>query len=171
VVCSRAIMDPRERRCTHDAVSAVFSDADLVTLILAGNIGPSGFAAASLVCKAWLSVCRTDERVLRGAAAYQGALTKFAFVQLFAVSPRVADALPRTSHARWRGGRYFLYHTAAVDAVLGAGGMTGWRRRLQSRAEENGTGSRKRATVRSQRSCLRHCSQQEERLRARACCV
>ena len=82
---------------THAVMRDVVCDLDLVAHILAGNIGPSAFVAASLVCKGWLSVCRTDERVLRGAAQYQGGLTKGTLIKLFAISSCVADALPRTS--------------------------------------------------------------------------
>ena len=108
---------------TRIAIDAVVSDVNLVALILAGNVGPSGFVAASLVCKAWLSVCREDERVLRGLAAYHGGLTKGVFVKLFAISSQEADALPRAKHLRFGGGHYFLYRADAVDAVLAVGGI------------------------------------------------
>ena len=122
-------------RRAHIAIDAVVSDVDLVALILAGNIGPSGFAAASLVCKAWLSVCREDERVLRGVATYQGGLTKGAFMKLFAITSKEADGLPRSSHKRWGGGSYFHYRGDAVEAVLAGGGIKEWQKRLRFRGE------------------------------------
>ena len=36
------------------------------------------------MCKTWLRVCRSDERVLRGVAGYQDGLTKSGFMKLFA---------------------------------------------------------------------------------------
>ena len=110
-------MGANKRMRTHAVMRDVLSDLDLVAHILAGNIGPSAFVAASLVSKGWLSVCRTDERVLRGAAQYQGGLTKGTLIKLFAISSCVADALPRTSHARYGGGTYFLYGEAAINAL------------------------------------------------------
>ena len=158
-----ADMNANQGHRTRIAIDAVVSDVDLVALILAGNIGPSGFAAASLVCKAWLSVCREDERVLRGVAAYQGGLTKGVFMKLFAVSSREADALPRAKCLRFGGGHYFLYNADAVDAILAAGGINTWRDRLRHRAANP-------CIVRwpSQLGCIRQSSQQEERLRAKA---
>ena len=65
-------MNANQGQRTRIAIDAVVSDVNLVALILAGSIGPSGFVAASLVCKAWLSVCREDERMLGGLAGYHG---------------------------------------------------------------------------------------------------
>ena len=143
------------------AIDAVVSDVNLVALILAGNIGPSGFAAASLVCRAWLSVCREEERVVRGVAAYQGGLTKGVFMKLLAVSSQEADALPRAKRLRFFGGHYFLYRVDAVDAVLAAGGIKAWRGRLRVRGKGPCI-----ARWPSQQSDVRLSSQQEERLRA-----
>ena len=117
------------------AVDAVVSDDDLVALILSQGVGPTSFAAASLVCKSWLRACRSDERVLRGVARYQGGLTKGAFMKLFAITSKEADALPHSLHKRYGGGTYFLYRDNAVDAVLSVGGMEEWQRRLHLRAE------------------------------------
>ena len=125
-----------KRQRTRLAVSGVVSNPDIVALILADSIGPSTFAIASLVCKVWLSVCRTNEAVLRGVALYQGGLTKSIFTKLFAVAPREADVLPRTTHKRYGGGTYFLYGEDAVNVVLAAGGLHEWRRRLRLRAQD-----------------------------------
>ena len=156
-------MGANKRMRTHAVMRDVLSDLDLVAHILAGNIGPSAFVAASLVCKGWLSVCRKDERVLRGAAQYQGGLAKGTLIKLFAISSCVADALPRTSRARYGGGTYFLYGEAAINAILENGGMKEWQKRLRSRAEtpcithwSKGHGSTRRVFL------------QEERLHARA---
>ena len=119
---------------TRAAIDAVVSDGDLMALILSQGLGPASFTAASLVCKVWLSVCRSDERVLRGVALYQGGLTKGAFMKLFALTSKEADALPRSSHMRYGGGCYFLYRGDAVDAVLAAGGIKEWQKRLRFRA-------------------------------------
>lgn len=116
-------------------MDAVVSDDDLVALILSHGIGPASFTAASLVCKSWLRVCRSDERVLRGVALYQGGLTKGAFMKLFAITSKEADGLPRSSHKRLGGGSYFLYRSNAVDAILAAGGIKEWRKRLLFRGE------------------------------------
>ena len=123
------------RRRTRATVDEVVSDDDLVALILSHGMGPTTFTAASLVCKTWLRVCRSDERVLRGVALYQGGLTKGAFMKLFAVTSKEADAMPRSSHRRYGGGSYFLYRADAVDSVLAAGGIKEWRKRLKLRAE------------------------------------
>ena len=144
------------------AITDVVSDPDLISLILIGNVGPTTFATASLVSKAWRSVCMTDERILRSVAWYQGGLTKGVFTKLFAVPSSGADNLPRTSHRRYAGGIYFLYHETAVDAVLKCGGMERWRERLRLQA------NRPRA-----RRCLKNFKsvhsvfQQEERLHLR----
>jgi hypothetical protein len=79
----------------------VLADADLVGVILAGNVGPSSFAAVSCVCRTWATVCKTDERVVRGAALYTGGLTKSALMNLFAISSQEADGLPRSTHKLW----------------------------------------------------------------------
>ena len=156
-------MGANKRMRTHAVMRDVLSDLDLVAHILAGNIGPSAFVAASLVSKGWLSVCRTDERVLRGAAQYQGGLTKGTLSKLFAISSCVADALPRSSHARYGGGTYFLYREAAVNALLANGGMKEWRKRLRSRAETPCIAHWPKGHY-----SIRHVFQQEERLHARA---
>ena len=140
-------------------VDAVVSDPDLVAIILAGNVGPSTFVAAGLVCRAWLSACRTDERVLRSVALYQGGLTKGAFMKLFAVSPREADLLPRSSHKRLGGGTYYLYRSDAVDAVLAGGGIKDWRMRLKLRGVRPCT-----AVWQAQPDCFHRNSRLEERL-------
>ena len=157
-------MGANKRMRTHAVMRDVLSDLDLIAHILAGSIGPSAFVAATLVSKGWLSVCRTDERVLRGAALYQGGLTKGTLIKLFAISSCVADALPRTSHARYGGGTYFLYREDAINAILANGGMKEWQKRLRSRGAET--------------PCITHWSKghdstrrvfrQEERLHARA---
>lgn len=121
-------------RRTQVARDTVCSEPDLVALILRGNVGMSTFESASLVCKAWLGVCRGDEGLLRGVALYTEGLTKGAFLKLFAVSSSEAAALPHTSHKRYGGGSYFLYRQPAVDAVLARdGAMAAWRERLRRR--------------------------------------
>lgn len=150
---------------TQAAMEAVVSDTDLVSLILAGNVGPLAFAAAGCVSKTWLSVCRSDERVLRAVAKYQGALTKSALVKLFVVSSREADDLPRTSHKRHGGGMYFLYQSDAIDALLANGGMKSWQNRRLRRAREPGI----RAWW-EERALFNRAVWQEERLHARAMC-
>jgi hypothetical protein len=157
---------------TRAVVDAVVSDVDLVAIILAGNVGPSSFVAASLVCKSWLQACRDDGRVLRGAALYQSGLTKCSFMKLFAISSHEADLLPRSSHTRFGGGTYFLYRSDAVDAVLAAGGFKGWHRRLKLR------GARPSTTLwQKQLDCFRRNFSLEERIhrteasRRRALCL
>lgn len=149
------------------AVDRVVSDPDLVALILRENIGVSAFGSASLVCRVWLQVCRSDVRLLRGVALYTDGLTKGAFMKLFAVSSSAADALPRTTHKRYGGGTYYLYRQDAVDAILAdGGGMAAWRDRLRARAASP------QCVVwpfgPDQPPSLRGMSGQEERLRARA---
>jgi hypothetical protein len=147
----------------YHCMSDVLTNPDLVGKILAGNIGPSAFAAASLVSKGWSSVCRADERVLRGVARYQGGVTKTVLMRLFAVSPHEADTLPRTSHKRYGGGTYFLYSEAAIDAILAYGGIQEWQKRLRSR------GASPCLTRRQlQPSDVRRAFQREERLHTRA---
>lgn len=132
-----AARDLQRRRNTRVAISAVVNNVDLLSIIMCGNTGPSGLNAASLVCKTWLSVCRTDERVLRSVALYQGGVTKSVFMQLFAVTSKQADDLPRTKHSRFGSGAqyYYLYREVAVDAVLAAGGMPALRERLRLRGD------------------------------------
>jgi hypothetical protein len=132
-------------------VGEVLSNRDLLALILGGRIGPSTFAIVSLVCKTWLSVCRSDERVLRGVAQYQGGLTKTLFTKLFCVSPLQADGLPRTSHRRFGGGFYYLYDEEAVSAVLQKDGMEGWRLRLGCRARRASSASKKESSAKGVR--------------------
>ena len=164
--------DPRleswfARRRRREAVTAaVLSNADLVACILRGNVGPSTFAAASAVSRAWLQACRADEGVLRSVALYQGGLTKAALMRLFALSSCEADALPHTSHARHGGGCFFLYREPAVDALLGAAGMEAWRCRLRARAQSQWTP--RLAWPLPTRQPRRAPWQEEERLHARA---
>ena len=105
-------------------VHSVMSSQDLVSLILCGTVGPSAFVAASGVCKLWHRVCRTDALVLKLVALYQGGVTRSVFCGLFALTAREAQH-PRFQHTRhtrrWRGGVYYLYGLAAVDAVLALG--------------------------------------------------
>ena len=114
-------------------MAEVLSNTDLVACILQFNVGPSTFAATSAVSRVWLQACRSDEGVLRSVALYQGGMTKAALMRLFALPSHDADALPRTSHARHGGGRFFLYREPAVDVLLGAAGMEAWRYRLRAR--------------------------------------
>ena len=126
-------MDARRWRKRELVMEAVCSDPDLVALILRGNVGTSTVSNASLVCKAWLGVCRSDEGVLRGAALHRG-LTKAAFMKLFAVPPSVAASLPHAVYFRRAGGYYFQYWEEAVDMVLaGPDAMAAWRERLRAR--------------------------------------
>ena len=116
------------------AIDTVVSDHDLMSVILRGPMGMTGFERVQMVCKVWLGVCRSDAVLLRGVALYTGGLTKGAFMKLFAVSPAAADELPRTTHKRYGGGSYYLYRQDAVDAVLAAdGAMAAWRERLRLR--------------------------------------
>jgi hypothetical protein len=128
----RAYVARRRRRVA--ATNAALSNPDIVACILRGNVGPSTFAVASEVCRAWLAVCRSDATVLRDVAMFQGGLTKAKLKHLFAISDRAADALPRTLHARHGGDTYQLYRAPAVDKLLGADGMAAWRLRLRERA-------------------------------------
>jgi hypothetical protein len=155
-------MSANKRARTHATMRDVLTNLDLVGKILVGNIGPSAFAAASLVSKCWLSVCRTDEGVLQGVAQYQGGVTKTTLMRLFAVSPHEADTLPRTSHKRYGGGSYYLYGGAAIDAILANGGMKEWQKRLRSRGASPCLTRRQ-----PQSSDIRRAFQQEERLHAR----
>jgi hypothetical protein len=136
------------RQRTLAVIEAVLSDTDLVASILTSALGPSGFDAACLVCKTWLNACRSDERVLRGVALYQGGLTKSAFMKLFAVT--------------YGGGSYYLYRKDAVDAILANGGLKTWQRRLRLRAENPAI-----YVWPSQRSCPLRKFLREERLHAR----
>ena len=131
---SQRVTHPQKRYRASEAVDLVLSDVDLIAYILTGTLGPSTFNAATLVCKAWHSVCRNDERVLRSASVYTGGLTKSALIRLFAISSKQADALPRTQHVRFGGGTYFLYREGAVDAILADGGMGRLRERFSARA-------------------------------------
>ena len=117
-----------QRRARRAAIDAILSDPDMVVYVLKGNVGPSTFSTASLVCKTWRSACLADEALLRAVAEYQGALTKTAFVRLFAVSWRDVAKLPHEQYAR-----YALFGPAAVDAALAAG-LEAWRQRLRARA-------------------------------------
>jgi hypothetical protein len=160
-----SMLSDRPRRVSM-TVAHVVSDPDLVCLILRGNVGVSAFGSASLVCKVWLHVCRSDMRLLRGVALYTDGLTKGAFMKLFAVSSSAADALPRTTHKRYGGGNYFLYRQDAVDAILADGGMASWHHRMRTRAASS------QFVVwpfrPAQPPSVRGTSGQEERLRARA---
>lgn len=133
-------------RCgRHAATSAVLFDENLLGAILEGNIGPSGFAAVALVCRAWRDLCRTNERLLRAVALYTGGLTRTLFTCLLVVSKTLADALPRETGLRRGGGEYHLYGAPAVDTVLREhGGIRGWCERLR----ERGRSDARRAQVR-----------------------
>ena len=163
---SKAEWSRRDR--TLEAIQTVVSDTDLVALILWGSIGPSSFNAASLVCKAWLSICRADERVLRSVALYTGALTKGVLMQLLAVTSRHADALPRESYARLNGGVCFLYCKAAIDQILAAGGLSAWRERVRMRGANQGCAKPAYLSYSRLACSTRLVAQQEERLHARA---
>ena len=159
-------MDVKKLQRALEAINAVVSDADLVALILACGIGPTSFAAASLVCRTWAYVCRTDERVLRGAAQYQGGLTKSAIMRLFALSSQQADALPRAMYARFRGGMYYQYRSDAIDTILAIGGMEEWRKRRSRRTEQ--PAHVYGVQFSSPSLCLHRAFEQEQRLHARS---
>lgn len=129
--CYRAYVARRQRRVA--VINEALSNPDIVACILRGNVGPSTFAVASEVSRVWLGVCRSDETVLRAVALFQGGLTKAKLIHLFAT--REVDALPRTQHALARGGAYYLYRAPAIDMLLGADGMSAWRRRMRERAD------------------------------------
>ena len=157
------MMSANKRVRVRAVMESVLADADLVGVILAGNVGPSAFAAVSCVCKTWAMVCKTDERVVRGAALYTGGLTKSALMKLFAISSQEADALPRSTHKRFGGGTYYLYQINAIDTLLANKGMEEWRRRLLNRGRRPCI-----APWPTEPVCLRRAFQQEERLHAQA---
>ena len=157
------MMVANKRMRVRAVMESVLADADLVGVILGGNVGPTTFAAASCVCRTWAAVCKTDERVVRGAAIYTGGLTKSALMKLFVIFSQEADALPRSTHKRFGGGTYYLYKIDAIDTLLANKGMEEWRRRLHDR------GRRPRIVQwPTEPVCLRHTFQQEEWLHAQA---
>ena len=128
------------RRKRRTAVTnEALSDPDILSYILRGNVGPSTFAVASEVCRAWRAVCRSDVTVVHAVALYQGGLTMAKLTHLFAITQNQAKDLPHTAHARYDGGTYYLYTTPAVDALLSPSGMEAWRLRLHARAESSGS--------------------------------
>lgn len=147
---------------------AVVLNPDLIALVLTDNVGPSGFLAASLVCKAWLATCRKDVDVLCGAARYHDAITKGTLIQLFAITSSKADDLPRSQHPLSAQGLsyYFLYRERAIEAILAEGGHAAWIERLRLRASFLNCGASRYAPVKA--STIRMRSAQEERLRERA---
>ena len=157
-----------KRRRRDEATAEVLSNPDLVASILRGNVGPTTFAAAGAVSRAWLQACRFDEGVLHSVALYQAGLTKAALMRLFALSSHDADALPRTSHARHGGGHFFLYREPAVDALLGAAGMEAWRYRLHARAQLQGSTNIMRSRSRPRCAPRRAPWQEEDWLHARS---
>ena len=122
------------------------------------NLGPSTFADASTICKAWHAVCRTDSTVLRAVALFQGGLTKAKLIHLFALEPDQVFNLPQTRMKRLNGGFYFLFEEPAIDALLGPSGLAEWRLRLRARAES------KKRTKPPARPRKRQHWQEEERL-------
>jgi hypothetical protein len=114
------------------ASDAVLQDRDLVATIFRGNTGPATFAALACVCRTWRTVCHEDEDVIRAVAAFGGSMTKSVFTRVFCLSSTEADALPRTEHVRYRGGKYYLYEEAAVDQVLANDGMAARRKRISA---------------------------------------
>ena len=124
-----------KRQRTRAAANAVLYNSDIVACILRGNVGPSTFAAASEVSRAWLAVCRQDNTVLRAVALYQGSMTKAKLMHLFAIAGHIIEDLPHTTHARRGGGTYSLYCGPAVDKLLSNDGAAAWRLRLQARAQ------------------------------------
>lgn len=124
-----------KRQRTWAVANAALCNSDLVACILRGNVGPSTFAVASEVSKAWLAACREDPTVLRAVAHYQGGLTKSKLIHLFAITGRKIEDLPHTTHARRGGGTYSLYCGPAIDKLLSNDGAAAWRLRLQARAQ------------------------------------
>jgi hypothetical protein len=123
------------RRPRSGAIEAVLCNEDLLAHILGGHIGPTTLVAVSRVCKAWHSMVRTNETVLRMVALYQGGLTKTIFCGLFAVMPREAVSLPHAMHRRRNGGSYYLFGKPAIDEILAKGGMLAMRDRLAKRSK------------------------------------
>jgi hypothetical protein len=126
----RTVAPSARRISIIEAIANVMSNADLVTHILSGTIGPTTLVAASRVCKLWHSVCRSDETVVRLAALYQGGVIKTIFCGLFALTPLEAATLAHTVHHHRSGRLYYVYRDAAVADVLGRGGMAALRDRL-----------------------------------------
>jgi hypothetical protein len=104
------------------------SNADLVYVMLHGNIGPNTLAIASQVCKTWREVC-SMEAVMRAAALYTGGVTRGVFCGMFAVSFRESRAFPHEERKSGNGRTYYLYSEKAVDAMLAAGAALSERRR------------------------------------------
>ena len=122
------------RRARAAVADAVLQDRDIVAAIFRGNTGPATFAALACVCRTWRAVCHEDEDVIRAVAAFGGSVTKSVFMRIFCLSPAEADALPRTEHVRYRGGKYYLYEKAAVDQVLANDGMAARCKRISAAA-------------------------------------
>ena len=153
----------------HPAAADVLSDADLISHILRGYVGPSTFVAASRVCKTWHHVCRSDEVLLRRVALYQGGVTKSIFCGLFAVSPTEATALPHSTRHRARGGAFFVYREEAIAKTLADGGVPALRARIAQRARNVASG--RSISLIPYHTLPRSCQQQaklEDRLHARA---
>ena len=84
-------------------------------------------------------------------------------MKLFAITSIEADALPHSSHKRYGGGVYYLYTDNAVNAILAAGGIREWQRRLHLRAESPYVGGWPQSS-----DCFRLAAMREERLHDQA---
>jgi hypothetical protein len=116
-------------------VNAAFDTPDILECILRGNVGPSVLADCTAVSRRWRRACREDASVVRAVALYQGGLTKEKLVHFFHITKEEASQLAHTVHDRGRGGRYLLYGSLAVDALLSGDGLAAWHRRMQTRAK------------------------------------
>ena len=123
----------KEMKNRWSVMEAVLSNPDLVAHILSGTIGPSTYFSASLVGKAWLVACRSNETLLRLVALYQGGLTRTMFTRLFALTQKEVLAMPHTVRRRPLGGVYYIYGAEAVECVVSDDGFAQWHVRISNR--------------------------------------
>ena len=136
--------------------SVIFDNPDIVGVILRhAELGPAAFVAAARVSKAWYAACHADTDLLLAAARRYRYLTKRTMMDLFALSWREADKLPRGKSPRRNGGFLYMYCTAAIDrALLMVGGLEGWKQRLAKRAEREKASREALASERRARAIL-----------------
>lgn len=99
-----------------DAMDAVFHNADLLKLILLGNISPSNFCLLRRTCKSIKALLDTDDEILRAVPLYCGNLLKNEMRSFFSLERTALESLPCTKVKN-----FVLYNKAAFDRVTGKG--------------------------------------------------
>ena len=119
-------MDRRHKRTT----ASLDLPPELVAYMLTGRVGPSTYALAQRVCKAWRTAC-DDVRVLEAAINYCGELTRTQFRGVLHLTSEESCLWCHiTRRNTVSGGPCYVYSSVTtIKALRALGGLAGLRAR------------------------------------------